>query len=175
MRELVRFLYDRDRLIGGVEDRVLVIPARRAWDEYEEYGLYFCQPDRSFRPSGYLAFYRDNHIEATVPAITDSVERVTLTIDGVERAHEDGQLTDDQHKTLREAVKKMDNNGSERYGTDSKVLFIDESDGFSLDDRVENDKTANDSDTRVAFVYGQRYVSADDLRESPDYTTDLES
>lgn len=175
VRELVRFLYGRDGLVGGVDDRVLVIPARRAWDEYGEYGLYVCQPDRSFRPSGYLAFYRDNHIEPTVPAITDSVERVTLTPDGVERAHEDEELTDEQRKTLFEAVDRMDSDGSERYGTDSKVLFLDENEGFSLERRVENDKTANDLDTWVAFVYGQRYVSADDLRESPEYTTDLES
>lgn len=55
----------------------------------------------------------------------------------------------------------MADNESERAGRQEKVIFLDEARGFSLDGPVKNDKTANDSDTRVAFVYGQRYVSAE--------------
>lgn len=174
IRELVRFIYDTD-LTSGVEDRVLVIPARRAWGEYQDYGLYFCQPGRSFRPSRYLAFYRDNRIEPEVPRITGSVDQVELTEAGVEEAYERGDLTAQQRDELSETVEQLAADESERYGQREKVVFLDSEDGFTLDAPVENDKTAEDSDTRVAFVYGQRYVSAEKLRESPEKTSELES
>jgi hypothetical protein len=55
------------------------------------------------------------------------------------------------------------------------VVFLDEASGFELESPVENDKTAKDSETRVAFVYGQRYVSAEKAKTSPEKTTELES
>jgi hypothetical protein len=174
LRELIRFIYDAE-LTSGVEDRVLVVPARRAWDEFEEYGLYFCQPGRSFRPSAYLAFYRDNRIEPKVPRITGSIDQIDLTEEGVEDAYERGDLTTSQRDELDSVVAQLANDESERYGQREKVVFLDEDRGFELDEPVENDKTAEDSDTRVAFVYGQRYVSAESLRESPEKTSELEN
>lgn len=173
IRELVRFVYSAE-LTSGVDDRVLVIPARRAWAEYDRYGVYFCQPGRSFRPSSYLAFYRDNRIERKVPRITGSVDRVELTADGVEAAHDRGDLTTSECDELLDIVAQLADDDSERYGREEKVLFLDGAAGFSLDQPVTNDKTANDSDTRVAFVYGQRYVSAEKLRQSPEKTSELE-
>lgn len=61
---------------------------------------------------------------------------------------------------------------SERYGETQKVIFLQE--GIELDGAVKNDKTASDSDRRVAFVQGHRYVSFSKLQESPEYTTELE-
>ena len=58
LRELVRFLYDEE-LVSGRDDRVLVDAARKAWPEYQRYGLYFCQPNRSFKPVSHIAFYTD--------------------------------------------------------------------------------------------------------------------
>jgi hypothetical protein len=54
-----------------------------------------------------------------------------------------------------------------------KEVLLDEASGFEREKPVENDRTATDSETRVAFVYGQRYVSAERLRASPDVTTEL--
>jgi hypothetical protein len=56
LRELGRFLYD-EGFVSGKEDRVLVVAARKAWPEYQEHGLYFCQANRSFKPVDHLAFY----------------------------------------------------------------------------------------------------------------------
>lgn len=77
LRELVRFIYD-EKLVSGKEDRVLVVAARKAWPEYEEHGLYFCQPNRSFKPVSYMAFYKDGKLEPVVPRVTDSVESIEL-------------------------------------------------------------------------------------------------
>jgi hypothetical protein len=55
------------------------------------------------------------------------------------------------------------------------MVFLDEAIGFELEKPVKNDKTVKNSETRVAFVYGQRYVSAEKLKASPEKTTELES
>lgn len=172
IRELIRFIYDAE-LTGGEEDRVLVIPARRAWGEYQKYGLYFCQPGRSFRPVSYLAFYRKNEIKKEVPKFTGSIDRVELTAEGIERAHDEGELSEAQYSELLETVEQLARDNSERYGQQQKVVFLDGEHGFTLDQAVENNKTAKESDTRVAFVYNQRYVSAEKLKDVRK-TTELE-
>jgi hypothetical protein len=76
---------------------------------------------------------------------------------------------------LKEALEAFENEDAERYGKEQKVLFLDEARGFELENPVDNDKTATDSEARIAFVYGQRYVSAENLRASPAKTMELES
>jgi hypothetical protein len=135
--------------------------------------MYFCQPERSFRPSTYLAFYRDNKIEPKVSRITGDVDRVELTAEGVQQAYERGDLTEIQRSELEDAVEAFDEEDAERYGKEQKVIFLDEASGFELEQPVENDKTAKDSETRVAFVYGQRYESAESFIGEDDGTGEL--
>lgn len=174
MRELVRFIYDAE-ITSGADNRVLVIPARRAWGEFEKYGLYFCQPHRSFRPSSYIAFYRDHRIEAKAPRITGSIESVELTAEGIAEAFEREDLSESQYEKLLNVVEELEKDNSERYGQTQKVLFLDEASGITLNAPVTNDKTADSSDTRVAFVYDRRYVSAEKLKQSPEKTSELEN
>ncbi|WP_254862267.1 hypothetical protein [Halovivax gelatinilyticus] len=173
LRELVRFLYEDagGQLVSGEEDRVLVVGARKAWPEFEAHGLYFCQPNRSFKPSRYLAFYTDGEIKPIVPKITDSIETVELTREGVENAT---SVTEVQREALRNAVDGLEAADADRYGSDQKVIFLDEDSEIKLDGPVSNDKTAEGSDRTVAFVQGHRYVSASALRESPLTTSALE-
>jgi hypothetical protein len=173
LRELNRFLYDEE-LISGKEDRVLVVPARRAWPEYEETGLYFCQPYRSFRPSDHMAFYAEGAIQRKIPQIYDAIESVELSENGVETVD-----NSDLQDRLKDAIEKLPvvNAEPERLGREQKVIFLGKSDDertLTLSNPVENDKTAKDSDRGVAFVQNQRYVSLSDLRENPTRTTELE-
>ena len=168
LRELSRFLYDED-LVSGKEDRVLVVAARKAWPEYRKHGLYFCQPNRSFKPVDHLAFYTDGEIKTPVPAVTGSIESIELTCETVRNHHE---ISQSQREKLLEAVTNFRKEGSERYGEREKVIFLQ--DDVEIDHPVENDKTASDSDRTVAFVQGHRYVSFSKLRENPAYTTELE-
>jgi len=171
LRELVRFLYEED-LVSGRDDRVLVVAARKAWPEYQDYGLYFCQPHRSFKPAAYLAFYTDSEIKPDVSRVTDAVESIELTSEGVETAD---SLTSSQREQLLDAVDRLEEAESDRHGMEQKVLFLDGERGFELDDVVRNDKTADGSDRTVAFVQGHRYVSASLLRDGPEWTSELES
>ena len=168
LRELSRFIYDED-LVSGKEDRVLVVAARKAWPEYEAHGLYFCQPNRSFKPVNHLAFYTDGEIKTSVPSVTDAIESIELTEEAV-RNHPD--LSHSQRDQLLEAVTQFRKESSERYGETEKVIFPQDS--IELDHPVKNDKTASDSDRTVAFVQGHRYVSLSKLRENPEFTTELE-
>lgn len=168
LRELSRFLYDED-LVSGKEDRVLVVAARKAWPEYQEHGLYFCQANRSFKPVDHLAFYTDGEIKRAVPTVTGAIESVELT---EETVRNDGNLSQSQRERLLDAVIQFRKQDSERHGETEKVIFIQ--DGIELDHPVKNDKTASDSDRTVAFVQGHRYVSFSKLRENPEYTTELE-
>lgn len=168
LRELTSFIYDEE-LVSGKEDRVLVVGARRAWDEYHTYDHYFCQPNRSFKPVSHLAFYKDGEIKPTVPRVTDSIESITLDKESV-RDHQG--LSHDQKQSLLEAVDRMWENESERHGDTQKVLFLEPD--LDLDRAVQNDKTASDSNRTVAFVQGHRYVSLSTLQERPRHTTELE-
>jgi hypothetical protein len=168
LRELIRFLYD-ESLVSGSEDRVLVVAARRAYGEYDDYGHYFCQPNRSFKPVSHLAFYKDSEIKPELPRVTGSIESVTLTESGVKEVDD---LADNHRSELKEVVSEMEEDDSERYGKTQKVLFLEPE--TELDSSIPNDKTAEDSNQQVAFVYGHRYVSLADLLEEPTATTDLE-
>ncbi|WP_224332191.1 hypothetical protein [Haloprofundus halobius] len=168
LRELVRFIYD-EGLTSGKEDRVLVVAARRAWPEYEKYGLYFCQVGRSFKPVSHLAFYTDGEIKTAVPRITGMVDSVELTEAGV-KAHDD--LTAQQRDEVSAAVAQMSRDGSWRHGEEQKVIFLSES--LELPQTIQNDKTASDTNRTVAFVQGHRYVSLSGLQQQPTHTTELE-
>ncbi|MFD1515439.1 hypothetical protein [Halomarina rubra] len=171
LRELVSFVYEAD-LTSGRDDRVAVVAAgRHGWDEFQRYGCYIHQPDRSFRPSRYLAFYVDGEVKSTVPEVTERVNRIRFTRLGVENAN---GLTERQRRHLLGVLDEMEEHDSERLGDEHGVFFLDEDTGIRLDGPVENDKTARESDTRVAFTYSQRYVSADRLRRNPAYTSALE-
>ena len=168
LRELSRFLYDED-LVSGKEDRVLVVAARKAWPEYQEHGLYFCQANRSFKPVDHLAFYTGGEIKTAIPTTTGAIESIELT---EEQVRNNADLSQSQREPLLEAVTQFRKEGAERYGETEKVIFLQ--DDIDLDRSVENDKTASDSDRTVAFVQGHRYVSFSELRMNPKYTTELE-
>lgn len=72
--------------MSGRDDRVLVVAIRKAWPEYQDYGLYFCQPQGSFKSAAYHALYTDGEIKPDVSRITDVIQSVELTPEGVETA-----------------------------------------------------------------------------------------
>jgi len=133
--------------VSGKEDRVLVVAGRKAWPEYQEHGLYFCQANRSFKLVDHLAFYTDGEIKTVVPSVMGAIKSVKL-IEETVRNHAD--LSQSQREQLLDAVTQFRKEGSERHGETEKVIFL--RDGIELDHTAKNDKTANDADRTVAFV-----------------------
>jgi len=168
LRELVRFIYDED-LVSGKEDRVLVVAARRAWPDYKDYGMYFCQAGRSFKPVSHLAFYTDGEIKPIIPRVTKAIDAIELTKDAV---NTDDRLTSTQREELLNVVDQMKQENAERYEAEEQVLFLGEP--IELSRPITNDKTASDSDRTVAFVQGHRYASLSRLKDEPEWTTQLE-
>lgn len=77
LREL-QALFDEESLL--YQDDVLVVAGRNAYPEYLEYGLYVCQPGRTFRRGAhYLAFYTDGEVKPEVPAILARFDHVVLS------------------------------------------------------------------------------------------------
>ena len=75
LRELVRFIISED-LVGVSTDLVLVVAARKAILEYLQWDAYLCQPNRSFQPTKYMAFYANGRIDNILPKIFSAVEKV---------------------------------------------------------------------------------------------------
>src|SRR5439155_2072134 len=69
--------------IRNASDRVVVVAARIALDEYLKYSTYICQPDRAFRDCVRMAFYTQNKIDRHIPKILGQIEAISR--DEIER------------------------------------------------------------------------------------------
>lgn len=63
--------------IRNASDRVVVVAARIALDEYRKYSAYICQPDRAFRDCVRTAFYTKNKIDLHIPKILGQIEAIS--------------------------------------------------------------------------------------------------
>ncbi len=63
--------------ISNASDRVVVVAARFALDEYRKYSAYICQPDRAFRDCVRMAFYTKNKIDRHIPKILGQIEAIS--------------------------------------------------------------------------------------------------
>jgi hypothetical protein len=160
--------------LGGVsEQRVVVVPAKIALDEYLKYSVYFCQPHRSFQPSVRMAFYTHNKIDRHIPKILGYVEDIAR--DEIESRSD---LSEYERTLLRVLRSKLDHARSEKWRkTSDDVYFLtppDSSETLLLPQDIENDATARSSPTKkVAFTQNQRYLSLALLEKGPRYTSDL--
>jgi len=147
LRELVRFIYDED-LVSGKEDRVLVVAARRAWPDYKDYGMYFCQAGRSFKPANHLAFYADGKIKPLIPRITKIVDSIELTEDSVNK---DRRLTPEQKQELL-LVHEMTHIIQSDWGLNDGVTN-------TLDGSLTRTALAEGEAVYIEIQYARRYVS----------------
>jgi hypothetical protein len=159
LRELQSMLM-AEGLVVSAND-VVVVPARNAWPEYEQYYAYVCQPDRSFQQVTRMAFYAHGHIHPHVPLILESHEHVEFG-----HGKYKGQLG--------ELVTTLLNAGKREVGTAYKVVFLsapDSPDTLKLDGSIRNDLKSKTGKT-TAFTQNQRYVSSERLKTAKT-TSDL--
>ncbi|MCL5279990.1 MAG: hypothetical protein M1376_08805 [Planctomycetes bacterium] len=159
LRELQNMLIAED-LVTNPND-VVVIPARNAWPEYQEYHAYVCQPDRSFQQVSRMAFYAHGRIHPLVPLILESQDHVEFI---------PGKHTD----RLDELVRRLVRSNKRKEGTAYKVFFLsppDSPDTLKLDHPIPNDLKSK-SGKATAFTQNQRYVSSERLRTAKT-TSDL--
>ena len=151
LRELQNMLM-AENLIGSAND-VVVVPARNAWPEYQNYHAYICQPDRPFQMVSRIAFYSFGQIYPLVPKILES--------------HDHVEFVPGKHKgKMRALIDAVMGEGRRKEGTAYKVMFLsapDSPDTLTLDAPVPNNLTSKTGRT-TAFTQNQRYVSLERLK-----------
>src|SRR6266581_7142139 len=96
--------------ISNASDRVVVVAARIALDEYLKYSAYICQPDRAFRDCVRMAFYTQNKIDCHIPKILGQIEAISR--DEIETRTD---LSDTDRARLRTLLNKMKPSRSEEW------------------------------------------------------------
>ena len=157
--------------ITNTADRVVVVAARVALDEYLTYAAYICQPHRAFRDCVRMAFYTKNSIDRRIPKILGSIESISR--DEIETRTD---LTESDRARLRALHEKMESSRSEDWRKyQYKVVFLtppDSPETLTLPYNIVNDAPAK-SGRGTAFTQGQRYVSLARLAQEPKTTSSL--
>lgn len=171
------FLEEEGLINESIHTKVILVAANNAVSIYNEYHSYFCQPERKFHQASYIAFYKNNAIIKTVPKILAIYENVSFDdeeIDLLEPSFKDDGVNNEILKTrlkeLKSKYKQKDHGGHNKLFILSKP---DSDQTILLKQDIINDlKSKNNPDRRVAFVQGHRYLNIDLLKKAT-CTTDL--
>src|SRR5438270_4892566 len=157
--------------IRNASERVVVVAARFALDEYLNYSAYICLPHRSFQPCVRMAFYAKNKIDRRIPKILGHIEAISG--DEIETRTD---LTDSKRARLRTLLRKMEPARSEEWSKRQfKIGFLsprDSADTLVLPDDIVNDLSTGGG-RGTAFTQWQRYVSLVRLEKGPKTTSEL--
>lgn len=154
-------------------DKVLVIPARNAWDQYTKFSAYVCQAKRSFRRTTHMAFYVHGIIETAIPQILDVVESVELSDKGIAACQGVSETATERLRNLLHTMQRIGCPG--QLGQTRKVMFLtppDSPETIRLQHPIKNDKVTK-AGRPWAFVVNQSYVSMARLLAGPKTTSDL--
>lgn len=170
LRELQQ-LFIEDGLLDVAD--VVVVAARFAWDEYNEHGVYVCQPDRSFRPGlTHMGFYAHSAIQPKIARILDQrPESVTFDSATVKER----RAGDPIDQRIAEAIEVSLEGGTRSAGQPYRVFILspsDDLDTVSLDNPIKNTTKAASGRT-FAWTMGQRYTRLSALTK-PGITTTTE-
>jgi len=159
LRELQAMLGAEGLLRSEID--VVVVPARSAWSIYHTCHAYICQPNRTFRAVGWIAFYTKNQIMPTVPRIL--------------RVHEEVRLDQEADEgNLRRIIDAYLAIYPKAKGGSRKVFELtppDDAATILLNAPIGNDLQSSSGRT-TAFTQNQRYVRSERLR-SARLTSDL--
>jgi hypothetical protein len=157
--------------IRNTSDRVVVVAARFALDEYLKYSAYICQPNRSFQSCVRMAFYANNKIDRRIPKILGHIEAISR--DEIET---EPNLSDIDRARLQTLRNKMESIRSEDWRKNKyKIVFLTPTDSpetLVLPSDIDNDSTSG-SGRGTAFTQAQRYVSLSRLKKGPKTTSEL--
>jgi hypothetical protein len=159
LREL-QTMFLEEGLIGSAKD-VLVVPARRAWGQYQDSHAYVCQPNRSFQPVKRMAFYCFGQIQPLIPCVLNTWPAVLF-----ERGKETGWLG--------ELIDRLSERGEKEEGVSYKVMQLsgpDDPNTLKLPAPIVND-LKSDAGRPIAFTQNQRYITLEKVK-SAKYTSEL--
>lgn len=176
LEELKLFITEEKLLSEDISNKVLVVPASIAYQQYQDYKVYVCQPNRSFQPSTYMAFYSKNTLYKEVPKILATIEAFDLINGDIEDAHIEVRngFTESEIKQRLTDFTKIVRERNWKLTPENKITFLSrsEEEGTYIHRDIVNDKLSS-SGRRTAFVQGQRYIDLEKLKRA-NTTTDLE-
>lgn len=153
LRELQNMLA-AEGLLPNSND-VVVVAARNAWPEYNDFHAYVCQPNRPFQQVARIGFYSKGVIYPLIPKII--------------AAHDEVEMRKGLHKgPLGALVDHLVETGKRPEGGSFKVLLLsspDSPDTVHLRAPIPNDKKSK-TGKPTAFTMGQRYVSLEALKDA---------
>jgi hypothetical protein len=150
-------------------DDVVIVAAKSAYDLYLRFGVYACQPRRTFRTSQWMGFYLDKTIQPEIPRILHIEPYIEYTDEWIQRLALRGGPYDQQ---LADAVRDLRDSGARPAPGDpanNEIVILTPPE----DDRSIALSQAIAHIGYGAWTRGQRYASAAALRQSPATTADL--
>ncbi|MGI0490473.1 hypothetical protein ACN4EG_01570 [Alkalinema pantanalense CENA528] len=183
LRELVQMFLAEGLLNSGKSDAVLIVPARGAIKDYENYSVYLCQPNRSFQKVEYIGFYHNGVIDHRIAKVlAPPIKSVVLDEEGIKEVINAEELSalDDSIRTsiqtsLELLVEKTRSDQHWAYKDTVQVFLlssVDAKETISLNQDIRND-LRNAAGRPYAFTQGQRYVPLTSLLKHPLTTTEL--
>ncbi len=158
VRDLVVSALGLEPAVPGDVDTVIVA-ASTAYDEYQTYSAYICQPKRSFRSVDQMGFYRDKQIEPLVPRVLYRQDQVLIDQSTADRL----QASDDEEeRSVGRLVHRLVDDGSPRVGSVQQIFLLSSPDSDETLDLGE--PTSHDGPN--AWTQGQRYTSSHLLRSA---------
>jgi hypothetical protein len=161
LRELQNMLM-AEGLIVSAND-VVVVAARRAWPQYNEWHAYVCQPNRPFQQVSRLAFYSKGQVYPLVPTILECHDEVVMKLG-------------EYQGRLGALIARLVADANCREGESRKVFLLsapDSPETLKLHQPILNDLRSKAGKV-IAFTMGQRYVSSASLLKAT-VTSDLVS
>ncbi|MFM8398150.1 MAG: hypothetical protein ACKOAH_09995, partial [Pirellula sp.] len=70
-------MLSEEKLLSNQND-VLIVAARSAWPEYQDFHAYVCQPNRAFQSVTRLGFYSKGVVYPSIPKILASYDEVEI-------------------------------------------------------------------------------------------------
>lgn len=152
---------------------VVIVPANAvAYRDYDRYGAYICQPNRTFSngPTR-VAFYADQEVKQEVPRIRRTFTDVVFSQDNVAALRASGDVAGAELADIIEHV-IANQTGGRRAGRHYDVMLLTapgDDDTIKLDHPIRHTRRGRGS----AFVHRQRYTSEAALRRMPKTTDEL--
>jgi hypothetical protein len=166
LRELQQ-LFIEDGLLDFAD--TVVVAARFAWGEYNNLGVYICQPNRTFRRGlTHMAFYALGAIQPTVARILNIPKPITFDTDTIAALREGGN----SDQRIAAAIVASLEQGKRTEGQQYKVFVLsrDADEGSVMLDRPITNTTKAASGKTWAWTLSQRYTKLDALT-APGITT----
>lgn len=169
LREFSAFLQQEGLITVPSADRVMVVPAKWAWQRYNDRSIYGDMRESNWKPSDHLAFYTGMEIKPIVPSIKSIVSPINIM------NQEEVDVLDGYQKLIVKSMLKHRKETGENSDQSLMALFLSkpgDEETLTLNKPIENDKKDKNGKTTAYIQTGKTYVTLESLKNAR-YTSEL--